>query len=166
MKKCSQCGLIKELEQFGLTKRVGRSKDSRRSECRTCKGRRDAEYSRKHPEKKKEGVKKWEAKNPWYFSCKHARARCNNPNHKCYKRYGGRGIKMLLLLQDVKELWLRDRAFEMKKPSLDRVDNDKNYTVENCRFIEFAKNLERGREVHIENMRKKGFNVSPPRRTQ
>jgi len=73
---------------------------------------------------------------------------------------------MLLLLQDVKELWLRDRAFEMKKPSLDRVDNDKNYTVENCRFIEFAKNLERGREVHIENMRKKGFNVSPPRRTQ
>ena len=38
-------------------------------------------------------------------------------------------------------MYIRDKAHLMKKPSIDRKDNDKNYTLENCRFIELQDNV-------------------------
>lgn len=71
---------------------------------------------------------------------KGAKDRCENPKNESYKIYGGRGIKCLVTLEQIRELFNRDNAFELNKPSLDRIDPDGNYTIENCRFIENREN--------------------------
>ena len=71
------------------------------------------------------------------------RTRCNNPNIKCYKYYGGKGVKCLITLDEVRMLYLRDNAGDMKQPSIDRIYGDGNYVFGNCRFIEAAENARR-----------------------
>ncbi len=83
---------------------------------------------------------KYLKEHPWarrYFS---ARARCNNPKHAGYKYYGGKGVKCLMTLEQFKELWIKDKADLMKRPSIDRIDSDGNYCIENCHFIELSEN--------------------------
>lgn len=83
-------------------------------------------------------------KYPWrshYFSAKN---RCTNKNGKNYNTYGGRGIKFELTLNEIKELWYRDNAGNMKRATIDRIDNNKNYRFENCRFMEGSENATKG----------------------
>ena len=80
---------------------------------------------------------------PWYLKAVDAKQRCNNPNDPSYKSYGGRGIRFFLTVTEVKKLWFRDRAYLMKVPSIDRKDNDGNYTYENCKFIELIENIKK-----------------------
>lgn len=79
---------------------------------------------------------------PWIYVLLSIRQRCTNPNCDHYKYYGGRGIKCFLVPSEIKELWFRDKACLMKRPSIDREDNNGNYTFRNCRFIELGKNVE------------------------
>lgn len=67
--------------------------------------------------------------------------RCENPKCSGFKRYGGRGIKCLLTVDDLRFMWNRDNAKSMVKPSIDRIDNDGHYELSNCRFIEAQENL-------------------------
>lgn len=66
--------------------------------------------------------------------------RCNYPGTNGFYRYGGRGITTALTIDDLRFLWFRDNAQELKEPSIDRVDSNGNYTVENCRWIERRQN--------------------------
>lgn len=77
---------------------------------------------------------------PWLKHLASLRKRCNNIKHHSYYRYGGRGIKALITKEEIKELWFRDKAFEMKKPSIDRKDNNGHYEFSNCQFIEMSEN--------------------------
>lgn len=86
----------------------------------------------KHQEKKKNS--------PWKLVLSWIKQRCNNPNTVYYYRYGGRGIKCLITEEELKQLWFRDKAYLMKKPSIDRIDNDGHYELSNCRFIELSEN--------------------------
>jgi len=81
--------------------------------------------------------KNYKSKYPWKRIFNQIKQRCENINNPDYKRYGLRGIQCEITVEEVQELWIRDRAFEMLEPSIDRIDNDGNYTFENCRFIEF-----------------------------
>lgn len=91
--------------------------------------------------KKSKAVPEW--KQPWSKHASQSRQRCNNENHVGYKNYGGRGIKCLILVEGVKFLWFRDKAYLMKYPTIDRIDNDGNYTLNNCQFIEKSENVKK-----------------------
>ena len=71
------------------------------------------------------------------------KSRCISPGCNGYKYYGGRGIKCFIILDELEFLWHRDNASEMEHPSIDRIDNDGNYELSNCRFIEWADNNKR-----------------------
>lgn len=79
-------------------------------------------------------------RHPWVlhgYACKY---RCTNPNRKSYCNYGGKGIEFLLTNNELKELWFRDKAYELDRPSLDRENPKLNYIFNNCQFIEHTKN--------------------------
>ena len=82
--------------------------------------------------------KKLEAyyKNPCKLILSNIKRRCNNPTCKDYKWYGEREIKCLITLQEIEILWKRDKAYLMRRPNIDRIDNNGSYTFNNCHFIE------------------------------
>lgn len=61
--------------------------------------------------------------------------RCNNPNNPWYHNYGGRGIKVCDRWLDF-NVFLEDMG---RNPGegyeIDRIDNDKGYSKNNCRWI-------------------------------
>lgn len=79
---------------------------------------------------------------PWIKFVCYARRRCNDsdPNSKNYPVYWAKGIKCTLTGDQAERLWKRDRAEKLTHPSLDREDATKDYTYENCRFIELDLN--------------------------
>jgi hypothetical protein len=118
MKICSQCGIEKEISQFNKHKL---HKDKLCSACNKCRKKSGLIYKQNFP---------------WKLTLSAIKRRCNNKNNPAYKYYGGRGIKCLITESELKELWFRDKAFKMKLPSIDRIDNNGNYIFNNCKYIE------------------------------
>lgn len=77
--------------------------------------------------------------------------RCNNPKSTFYDRYGGRGITIC-------DEWLHDfQAFHdwamshgySDELSIDRIDNDKGYFPENCRWANMKNQATNRSNSHI-----------------
>ena len=90
-------------------------------------------------EEKLKANKAYYKRNPWAKTMQRIRHRCHPE-----RGYGKRGIKCFLTMAQVKFLWFRDKAFLLKKPSIDR-KNGGNYILRNCRFIELKENQKRSR---------------------
>lgn len=85
--------------------------------------------------KKTHAIKHHDSGSSEYWAWVGAKDRCNNPNSKHYKDYGGRNVTMCASWQNSYENFLRDMG---RKPSteysLDRVNVNGNYEPSNCRW--------------------------------
>lgn len=79
---------------------------------------------------KSESKSKWEA----YSSYAHMIGRCYNPKEKGYRDYGGRGI--IVCQRWLESFWnfLEDMGERPKGHVIDRINPNKNYCLENCRW--------------------------------
>jgi hypothetical protein len=101
-------------------------------------------------------AKSYFARYPWKRSYYTAQQRCNSTASSNHRNYGGKGIKFLMTVKDFEFLWYRDRAYEMKRPSIDRINNDCDYVLENCRYLELSENIGKNRRKPVVQISKQG----------
>lgn len=125
--KCD-CGTIKNVSGYML--RTGKSKG-----CHACLWERQL-----HPRAHTDGSRRWinNKETKVYRRWRAMRERCNNPNNKSYKNYGGRGIRVCdewnHNFQAYFDYVSKLEHFNEDGYTLDRVDNDGNYEPGNVRW--------------------------------
>lgn len=69
-----------------------------------------------------------------YESWRAARARCTDPAHRDWSRYGGRGVTMCVRWRRSFAAFYADMGGRPKGRTLDRVNNERGYSPSNCRW--------------------------------
>ncbi len=88
---------------------------------------------------------KWTT-NTEYKSFEHAKARCRNPNHVKYPRYGARGIEFRFANFSAFCAELGQKP--TPKHTIDRIDNEGHYEVGNVRWATQQEQQENRSDVH------------------
>ncbi|MCF6777856.1 hypothetical protein L3V83_14910 [Thiotrichales bacterium 19X7-9] len=91
----------------------------------------------------KHGFSKRSGRHPLYCVWTDIKKRCNNHNSKIYKYYGERGIKVCDEWSNDFKIFYDWSMLNGYKQGLeiDRIDNDKGYSPDNCRFVTTSINL-------------------------
>lgn len=69
-----------------------------------------------------------------YRAWANMKSRCDNPNIKSYVNYGGRGISYDPLWKEFMEFYKDMGDVPSAKYTLERIDNDSNYSKDNCKW--------------------------------
>lgn len=79
--------------------------------------------------------------------------RCTNPRSKRYKDYGSRGITLCDRWLESFENFYADMGPRPEGLTLDRIDNDKGYSPDNCRWVSYAEqNLNKRNTIRIDGV--------------
>lgn len=99
---------------------------------------------------------------PLYNVWRSMRDRCMNPNFRQWDAYGGRGISICERWNDF-HAFVADMGPRPPGYSLDRIDNDGDYTPENCRWADRKtqqRNQRRAVYVDIEGFRYRAIELA------
>ena len=110
---CEKCGKIRFYTPYSLSKKS----------CKLCK-----DCCHTHRESTRNSR--------LYCTWVNMKTRCINPNYKDFNNYGGRGIKVCQEWNDYLyfKVWATSNGYK-KDLTLDRTDNNLDYTADNCRWI-------------------------------
>ena len=77
------------------------------------------------------------------------KARCTNPRNDAFKYYGARGITICDEWKNSFDCFLKDMGPAPNGLEIDRIDNDKGYTRENCRWTTRTENMRNTRSTKM-----------------
>lgn len=127
MKKCGKC---KEIKLNTCFYKHLKSKDLLQHWCKEC----SYKYSKEKP------TNVIQLKWIWGAMIQ----RCTNPKNKQFNDYGGRGIDICKEWRMFKNFYA-DMNNRKPKQCLDRIDNNKGYSKDNCRWVDHQANNENKR---------------------
>lgn len=111
--------------------------------CKQCQKQSHKQYYQAHKTEMRQYQKKYRKTISGHLNCVFVNMihRCNNPKHKQYKNYGGRGIKVKFTsFDDFRDYIVNELKSDPRGLTIDRIDNDGNYERGNIRFITQAEN--------------------------
>jgi hypothetical protein len=109
------------------------------------------EINKKSEEKRKvngkaNAYRRERRKLPWVRTRDGILRRINHAKHGRKRDLIYANVECHISTAELKEIWFRDNAAEMKRPSIDRIDPNGHYTKENCRYVELSENRLRSRQ--------------------
>jgi len=139
MAKCD-CGDISQYDKSNITR-------GNTTRCKSCAAKSRAEKRKTH------GCsvvgKSGENERGTYSVWLAMKSRCNNPKNKRYHDYGGRGIKVCSQWESF-ESFISCMGFRpTNHHQIDRIDNNGDYTPENCRWVTRKENSRNKRNNKI-----------------
>ena len=86
--------------------------------------------------------------------------RCSNSNRKDWHRYGGRGISVCPEWQESFSCFIADMGNAPEHMTIDRIDVNRNYTKDNCRWASLAEQAKNQRKCIRYTLEGRTQNVS------
>jgi hypothetical protein len=86
--------------------------------------------------------------------------RCHNPSHSSYAAYGGRGIKVCDRWRNSYQAFLDDMGEPPPGFTLDRIDNSKGYSPDNCRWASPKMQAANSSKVRVVSYNGKTANIT------
>lgn len=121
------------------TRRIIRASQLKSGKSKSC-GCHKNDYNKTHGGK---GTRLYEI---W----RQMRYRCENPNNQAYEKYGARGITVCEDWHDFAMFrkWAMENGYK-DSLSIDRIDNDKGYSPDNCRWETSRVQMNNRRMCHV-----------------
>lgn len=149
MKTCSKCKKTKSRDQFHIQ---SGKKDGLRSHCKKCRA---SHHKNIYP-----------LRDPEYGVWVSMNGRCLSEGNHAYPLYGGRGISVCERWRKSYQNFIADMGYRPEKGyDIDRIDNDGDYTPENCRWVTHKENtrnrstskLDQGKVLKMKTLRQVGL---------
>lgn len=156
-KRCSKCKQFKAHSEFYKAKK---NKDGLQPECKKCHNQcvkrhhqqnrpeilqRKKQHYQTHKVQQRQYYKQYRKTTRGHLGTvwKNMLRRCNKPQCKVYKHYGGRGIKVKFIsFDDFYDYVVKELKVDPRGLTIDRINNDGHYEKGNIRFITHKENCQ------------------------